>query len=61
MKNRLTGILTLYPVDIGVYEWAIERGMFTPSKPHEQESAFIGGFTTASQPHHHYEAGRLDS
>jgi hypothetical protein len=40
---------------------AIERGMFTPRKPHEQESAFIGGFTTASQPHHRYEAGRLDS
>lgn len=57
-KNRLSGVLTLYPVDVGVYEWAIEAGLFSPKKPHEEEPPFIGGFTTASQPHHHYEDGR---
>jgi len=56
--NRLSGVLTLYPIDTGVYEWAIEAGLFSPKKPHESESAFIGGFTTASQPHYHYEEGR---
>ena len=55
---RLSGVLTLYPVDVGVYEWAIEAGLFSPKKPHEEEPPFIGGFTTASQPHHHYEDGR---
>ena len=39
-------------------EWAIERGVVQPSKPHE---AFIGGLTTASQQHHQDEPGRLDS
>jgi hypothetical protein len=56
-KNRLSGVLTLYPVDVGVYEWAIDHGLFTPKKPHEHEAPFIGGFTTASQPHRHYEDG----
>jgi len=32
-KNRLSGVLTLYPVDVGVYEWAIDQGLFTPKKP----------------------------
>jgi hypothetical protein len=56
-KNRLSGVLTLYPVDVGVYEWAIAAGLFSPKRPHEGEPSFIGGFTTASQPHFHYEDG----
>ena len=55
---RCSGVLTLYPIDVGVYEWAIEKGLFTPKKPHETEAEFIASFTTASQPHHHYEDGR---
>jgi hypothetical protein len=55
--RRLSGVLTRYPVDIGVYEWAIDRGLFTPKKPHETSVEFIGSFTTASQDHHHYEGG----
>ena len=43
-KNRLTGTLTLYPVDIGAYEWAIGKGYFRPGKRHESEPEFIGGF-----------------
>jgi hypothetical protein len=57
-KNGCSGVLTLYPVDVGVYEWAIEQGLFTPNKPHERAAEFIAGFTTARQPHHHYENGR---
>jgi hypothetical protein len=44
-------------VDVGVYEWSIEQGLCTPKKPHELAAQFIGGFTTASQPHRHYEDG----
>ena len=40
-KNRLTGALTLYPVDTGAYEWAIQRGLFQPSMPHQTEPEFI--------------------
>jgi hypothetical protein len=39
-------------------EWAIEYGLFAPKKPHERSPEFIGGFTTASQPHHHYRDGK---
>jgi hypothetical protein len=56
-KNRLTGTLTLYPVDVGAYEWAIDKGIFRPKKPHESEAEFIGGFSSAGMEHYHYEDG----
>lgn len=56
-KNRLTGTLTRYPVDVGAYEWAINKGMFRPLKPHESEPEFIGGFSDAGMEHYHYEDG----
>jgi hypothetical protein len=58
-KNKLTGTLTLYPTDIGVYEWAIQSGMFTPSKDNQSTPLFIGKFSSAAQEHYHYENGEL--
>lgn len=60
-KNRLTGTLTRYPVDVGVYEWAIEMGMFRPRKPHESEAEFIGNFSHAGMEHYHYEDGECQN
>jgi hypothetical protein len=45
-------------VDTGVYKWAISKGFFRPSKPHQTTPEFIGRFTSASMEHHHYEDGR---
>lgn len=59
-RNKLTGVLTLYPIDIGVYEWAISSGTFYPKKEVESEPEFIQKFTSASQEHYHYEGGELD-
>jgi hypothetical protein len=56
-KNQLTGVLTLYPLDAGVYEWAIERGWFTPKKEKHSTPEFIGSFTTATMDHDHYIDG----
>ena len=56
-KYKLTGVLTLYPVDEPVYEWAIRTGKFTPKKEHQHLTQFIQGFTTASMEHYHYEEG----
>src|ERR1700704_4357436 len=56
-KICLTGTLTLYPVDVGAYEWAIEKGIFKPRKPHQTEARFIGGFTGAAMDRFHYENG----
>ncbi len=57
-QHRLTGTLTAYPLDTGVYQWAIARGFFRPRKPLEANPEFIGRFTSASMEHHHYEDGR---
>jgi hypothetical protein len=57
-EHGLTGMLTAYPMDTGVYEWAIAKGFFRPGKPHEASPEFIGRFTSASIEHHHYEEGR---
>lgn len=29
-KNKLTGILTAYPINAGMYAWAISKGNFEP-------------------------------
>jgi hypothetical protein len=55
--NKLTGMLTLYPVDVPVYDWAIEKGYFTPKQDYQSDGAFIGRFSSASQEHYHYEDG----
>ena len=57
-QHGLTGTLTAYPLDTGVYEWAIAKGLFRPVEPHQATSHFIGRFTSASMEHHHYEDGR---
>lgn len=53
-KHKLKGILTEYPLDTGVYDWAVECNLFTPTKEHHQSPEFIGRFTSALQQHEHY-------
>lgn len=53
--QRLTGILTAYPLDEGVYDWATRQGLFPADKP--ASAAFIGSFTSASQEHYHFHEG----
>lgn len=60
LEKRLTGILTEYPIDEGVYDWAISNGFFVPKNDHEKSSVFIGGFSCAQQKHVHYEDGQED-
>lgn len=56
-RHGLTGTLTLYPLNIGVYDWAVEQSLFVPRKPHEFTPEFIARFSSASMEHYHYEAG----
>lgn len=58
-KYSLTGVLTLYPVNESVYDWAIRNGNFSPKKQEETTPDFIAGFSSASQIHFHYEDGIL--
>jgi hypothetical protein len=59
--NKLTGILSKYPVDIGVYDWAIQSNFFEVKKDSEANPQFIQKFTSASQDHYHFEAGKIDN
>jgi len=53
----LSRVLTEYPVDTSVYDWAVSNEYFTPRKNSHKSTSFIGGFTSASQKHWHYEDG----
>ncbi len=59
-KHGLTGVLTKYPVDVGVYDWATQNGLFTAKKDHETSTKFIQRFTTTSQEHYHFENGKCE-
>jgi hypothetical protein len=48
-QHKFTGTLTLYPLDVGVYEWLIARGGNPPPT--------AAGESAAHQDHHHYEEG----
>jgi len=60
-KNNLTGMLTEYPINTGVFDWASENDLISmkPEKIEQKKNdpIFIGGFTTASMNHNHYENG----
>ncbi len=55
--HGLSGVLTAYPENIGVFDWAIENKFFTPKKEEHSSPEFIGKFSSASQEHYHFENG----
>ncbi len=60
--HRLTGVLTAYPLDQGAFDWALSQGCTNlraeKLEQKRHDPVFIGGFSTASQEHYHYEEGR---
>lgn len=58
--NKLSGILTKYPIDIGVYDWAVQNNFFSPNHEKQKLPAFIGSFTSASMEHYHFLDGEED-
>lgn len=56
-KHRLSGVLTEYPVDIGVFDWAVDSGLFKLKEGKEHDADFVGSFTTAAMNHVHFEEG----
>ena len=59
-QRRLSGVLTKYPLNTGVYDWAVKLGYFTPKKAEHSAPDFVGKFSSASLEHFHYEDGPLD-
>jgi len=56
-KYKLTGTLTRYPINIGIYDWAIQNNFFKPKDDKHKTAKFIQQFSSASQEHYHYEDG----
>lgn len=56
-KNKVSGLLTGYPIDISVYDWAISESYFKTKKPEHFTSKFIESFTSAYLEHFHFENG----
>lgn len=56
-RHGLTGVLTKYPLNVGVFEWAIGCGAFKPYRPDHWDPLFIARFSSASMEHFHYENG----
>jgi hypothetical protein len=59
-RRKLSGTLTWYPLDTGVYEWVIEQGRWVPSKDYQKTPEFIQSFSSAYTGHYHYENGSRD-
>ncbi len=57
-RNRLTGTLSEYPVDIGMYDYAISMCHFEPRKPEHTTPLFIGKFSGGGIGHIHYKDGK---
>lgn len=53
-QGKLAGTLTRYPVDLPVYDWAIESNFFLPKSEKHKSAEFIANFTTAGQEHYHF-------
>ena len=60
LDHKLSGVLTEYPIDTGVYDWAINNDFFCPKKDKERTPEFIQKFSCAQQKHYHFEDGELD-
>lgn len=38
-QHRLSGTLTAYPVDVGVYDWAVSGGHFAPKRDDQRSQS----------------------
>jgi hypothetical protein len=57
-ENQLSGTLTLYPVNEGLYDWAVTNEYFKPKRDDQRSPYFKQTFTSASLEHYHYENGK---
>ena len=56
-KYSLSGIVSMYPMDTGVYDWAIENEFFKVKNEQQRQPEFIGKFSSATLEHHHFKNG----
>ena len=54
--NKLSGILTKYPVNKSCYEWAIDQKVYEP-KESDRMAKKMESFTSHGQEHYHFSNG----
>ncbi len=57
--HKLSGILAKYPINISVFDWAIDHQYFAPKNEFQQNAKKIQTFTSAYLEHYHYEDGKI--
>jgi hypothetical protein len=57
-EQRVTGTLTVYPVHVSAYEWAVSAGVFVPRTPAHESPDYVANFSSASQHHFYFEHGQ---
>jgi hypothetical protein len=60
-QYKLSGVLTWYPLDTGLYDWVISKDYWQPKQDYQREATFIQQFSSAYAEHYHYENGLHDS
>jgi hypothetical protein len=50
-ENEMSGMLTTYPLNISIYDWAVQAGIWQPSKSHHHNLEFKQRFTSAALEH----------
>lgn len=55
--EQLTGSLTVYEVDVPVYDWAKDTGLFKPGKDQHRSVKFKQTFTNQYQEHYNFVLG----
>jgi hypothetical protein len=56
-SNRLTGLLSGFPVDMGVLDWAIRCAGFNPPDEKRTDPSYVARFTSGAVEHFHFENG----
>jgi hypothetical protein len=55
-KHQLSGVLTKYPLDEGMWNWAVKNGYFKVNREDQKSSRFIERFASGHE-HYHYGNG----
>ena len=55
--HSLCCTLSEFPLNESTYDHALRLGLFSPKKPHEFETQFVGEFSPRL-PHFHFTSGR---
>lgn len=53
----LSGILIKMPLNISIYQWAINCGYFSPTREYMSQPRFVQNFNSAYLEHYHYSNG----